>query len=110
MNNDGEVEMEDAGAEPDTSDTQTRVGSPSVSGSGLAQLDTEDSEEGRAARDAQTNTTSNEPMVLTCSVCKHQLNSAWSLMQHMQVQSLSDVCCHCIYVFAPAPAWSAARQ
>ena len=94
MNNDGEVEMEDAGAEPDTSDTQctqTRVGSPSVSGSGLAQLDTEDSEEGRAARDAQTNTTSNEPMVLTCSVCKHQLNSAWSLMQHMQVQSLSVV-------------------
>ena len=87
--------MEDAGAEPDTSDTQctqTRVGSPSVSGSGLAQLDTEEEDqEGRAARDAQTNTTSNEPMVLTCSVCKHQLNSAWSLMQHMQVQSLSVV-------------------
>ena len=49
----------------------------------------DDTEEGRAARDAQTNTNSNEPMVLTCSVCKHQLNSAWSLMQHMQVQSLS---------------------
>ena len=103
MNNDGEVEMEDAGAEPDT---QTRVGSPSVSGSGLAQLDTEDSEEGRAARDAQTNTTSNEPMVLTCSVCKHQLNSAWSLMQHMQVQS--PVSCQLLIRFYLAPAWTAA--
>ena len=86
MNNDGAVEIEDAKPAPDT---QARVGSPSVSGSGLAQLEEDDTEEGRAARDAQTNTNSNEPMVLTCSVCKHQLNSAWSLMQHMQVQSLS---------------------
>ncbi len=72
--------------------TQARVGSPSVTASGLTQHDTgEDMEEGGAARDAETNTNSPEPMVLTCSVCKHKLNSAWSLMQHMQVRSLSDV-------------------
>ena len=41
MNNDGAVEREDAKAAPDT---QARVGSPSVSGSGLAQLE-EDTEE-----------------------------------------------------------------
>ena len=85
MNNDGDVEMEDG--------PQARVGSPSVTASGLTgQPDTgEDTEEAGAARDAQTNTTSPEPMVLTCSVCKHKLNSAWSLMQHMQVGSVSDV-------------------
>ena len=85
MNNDGDVEMEDG--------PQARVGSPSVTASGqTGQPDTgEDTEEPGAARDAQTNTTSNEPMVLTCSVCKLKLNSAWSLMQHMQVGSVSDV-------------------
>ena len=36
MNNDGAGEIEDAKAAPDT---QARVGSPSVSGSGLAQLE-----------------------------------------------------------------------
>ena len=82
MNNDEDVEIEDAKTKPDTKYIERSVGSPSVSGSG--QHDEED-EEGREARDAQTNTTSTEPMVLTCSVCKHQLNSAWSLMQHMQV-------------------------
>ena len=82
MNNDEDVEIEDAKTKQDTKYIERSVGSPSVSGSG--QHDEED-EEGREARDAQTNTTSTEPMVLTCSVCKHQLNSAWSLMQHMQV-------------------------
>ena len=35
--------------------------------------------------DAETNTTNTEPLVLTCSVCKQQLSSAWTLMQHIQV-------------------------
>ena len=37
--------------------------------------------------DAETNTTNTEPLVLTCSVCKQQLSSAWTLMQHIQVIS-----------------------
>ena len=37
--------------------------------------------------DAETNTTNTEPLVLTCSVCKQQLSSAWTLMQHIQVKS-----------------------
>ena len=68
------------------------VGSPSVTGSGQPDED----EEGRPVEsqgdsqgeklDAETNTTNTEPMVLTCSVCKQQLSSAWTLMQHIQVR------------------------
>ena len=63
------------------------VGSPSVTGSGQPDED----EEGRLVEsqgeklDAETNTTNTEPLVLTCSVCKQQLSSAWTLMQHIQV-------------------------
>ena len=67
------------------------VGSPSVTGSGQPDED----EEGRLVEsqvesqgeklDAETNTTSTEPVVLTCSVCKQELSSAWTLMQHIQV-------------------------
>ena len=39
--------------------------------------------------DAETNTTNTEPLVLTCSVCKQQLSSAWTLMQHIQVTQLT---------------------
>ena len=35
--------------------------------------------------DAETNTTNTEPPLLTCSVCKQQVSSAWALMQHIQV-------------------------
>ena len=64
------------------------VGSPSVTGSGQPDED----EEGRLVEsqgeklDAETNTTNTEPLVLTCSVCKQQLSSAWTLMQHIQVK------------------------
>ena len=69
---------------------QKSVGSPSVTGSGQPHED----EEGRLVEregeklDAETNTTNTEPLVLTCSVCKQQLSSAWTLMQHIQVKSV----------------------
>ena len=69
---------------------QKRVGSPSITGSGQPNDDDirEDSDTDQDkldTNDAETNTTDSEPITLTCSVCKHQLSSAWSLMQHIQV-------------------------
>lgn len=70
------------------------MASPSITGSGQPDEDEESSkewqEEGgdRDKLDAQTNTTNTEPLVLTCSVCKQQMSSAWTLMQHIQVTSL----------------------
>ena len=70
------------------------MASPSITGSGQPDEDEESSkewqEEGgdRDKLDAQTNTTNTEPLVLTCSVCKQQMSSAWTLMQHIQVTFL----------------------
>ena len=64
---------------------QRRVGSPSVSGSGQMDVDEDEVIKDQDKLDAETNTNSSEPTILTCSVCKQQLTSAWSLMQHVQV-------------------------
>ena len=70
------------------------MASPSITGSGQPDEDEEGSkewqEEGgdRDKLDAQTNTTNTEPLVLTCSVCKQQMSSAWTLMLHIQVTFL----------------------
>ena len=74
------------------------MASPSITGSGQPDEDEESSkewqEEGgdRDKLDAQTNTTNTEPLVLTCSVCKQQMSSAWTLMQHIQVTFLVSQC------------------
>ena len=58
---------------------------------GSGQHDTEDddnrdiTDDKHVTNDAETNTPAAEPIVLTCSVCSHKVNSAWSLMQHIQV-------------------------
>ena len=62
------------------------VGSPSITGSGQLDDEEEAEREKREKLDAETNTTNTEPLTLTCSVCKEQLSSAWTLMQHIQVE------------------------
>jgi len=91
MNNE-DVDMEEEASESkqEASVCEKRVGSPSISGSGQPNdediRDNSDTDQDKLdTNDAETNTTDSEPLTLTCSVCKQQLSSAWSLMQHIQV-------------------------
>ncbi|KAI5726995.1 hypothetical protein M8J76_012364 [Diaphorina citri] len=44
----------------------------------------QDEEEQKKGVDAESNTTHSEPSNYVCSTCKHQLYSAWRLVQHVQ--------------------------